>query len=127
MRRQELTPPELESLQPRHPEIRWKEYTPILDGHVHSYHVATIDLGKFDEQAGNDPQHLEAALQRKDELIAQALEVTMTLFVARGGTKHHFRHEDTRQPLNGETDMLNAHACVRITIFGSFAASEDSL
>lgn len=127
MRRKEFSPPDLESLQPRHSEIKYHEYTPVLDGHMHPYHVATIDLGKSDEQAENDPQRLEAALQRKDDLIAQALELTMTLFAARGGTRYHFKNENTRLPLNGETDMLNAHACVRITIFGSFAASEDSL
>lgn len=91
---------------------------------MHPYHVATIDLGESDRQAGNDPQHLEVAFQRRNELIAQALEVTMTLFAARGGTRATADIKDTREPLNGETDMLNAHACVRITIFGAFGTPQ---
>ena len=124
MGRQELTPPGLESLQPSHPENRWEEYTPIVDGHVHPYHVATIDLGESNKQAENDPQHLEMAFQRRNKLIAQALEVTQTLFMARGGTRDLVDIKNTREPLNGETDMLNAHDCIRITIFGRFGTPQ---
>ncbi len=109
--------------EPRSAAIAYPEYTPKVDGKVHGYHVATIDLGHIDHPEVYDTTRQQGALSSHVALKAEALEVATREFARRGGGVTYVDIVNTLEIMNDGGVRLK-HACLRIVIFGTFSVSE---
>lgn len=106
--------------------IRFIEYTPIIDGHEHGYHVATIDLGHAETAAQYDVRRGDGSVQHRMDLVAQAIEVTKTLFETRGGRISLIKDVDTLENTPASAQSGLSRSCIRLYIIGTFGGSVSS-
>ncbi len=115
-------PERLERLEPEK-SLRFIEYTPIIDGHEHGYHVATIDLGNTEMSHQYDVRRGEGSLDYRMAVLAQAIEVTKTLFQTRGGTISLIKDVDTLENTAASAQTGLSRSCIRVYIIGSFGST----